>query len=370
MKLATKESRDVDPRKRDVDSSSKVSQSEPYFQTNRRFSLQILHSGKALSVPPREPASPANVGLSSAIIPTIFHEEWWLDAATNGNFSIVEVMSGGRTVGRLPFTVTNRFGLQGIWTPPLTHFLGPGVDAGEGSMKSSFLRRLDITRELIAKLPKTSWQCIRCHRGTKDVIAFQEGGFKTYTQFSHEIEPCPIDQLWRQMRAKTRNVIRRATEQFMIKEIADPDEFVSLYVQHLSSRRMNNTLDLEAARRLANAVLERRRGRILAARNRHGDAVAVNFCTWDSHTSYYVACARGDNAGNGASSLLLWDAIQHAARNGLIFDLAGIGTRGSILHYAGFGAAVSTRFVAIRASLIAKVAARARLLFAEEHFLF
>ena len=304
------------------------------------------------------------------LIPTVFHEDWWLDAATNGNFSVVEVSAGNKTVGRLPFEMSSRDGLRGIWTPPLTHFLGPGIDEGNGNDNSRFLRRIDITRELIAKLPKASWQCFRCHRGTTDVIAFQEESFKTYAQFTFEIQPGPVELLWQQMRDKTRNVIRRAEEQFRIEEINDAEKFVSLYENHLSSRGVRNTLDLAAAKRLVHASLERQRGRVLAARNQQGEVVAANFCAWDSTAAYYVACTRSDAAGNSAGSLLVWDAIQRAARGGLIFDFSGLGTRGSVLHYAGFGAALGTRFVAVRASLVGKLVARARLLFAEEHFLY
>ena len=306
----------------------------------------------------------------SAVIPTVFHEEWWLAAATQGSFSVVEVNAGCRIVGRLPFEMRRRSGLVGIWTPPLTHFLGPGVDDGEGSGSNRFLRRLEITRELILKLPQTSWQCVRCHRGTSDVIAFQEQSFKTYAQFTYEIAPAPAPELWRQMRNKTRNVIRRAQEQLAVSELRDPAEFVRIYETHLSSRHIQNSLDLAAARRVVQAALERNRGRILAARNENQEVVAANFCAWDSSNSFYIACTRSEDAGNGASSLLLWEAIQHAAARGLTFDFAGLGTRGSVLHYAGFGGTVQTRFVAVRATGIGRLVARSRLLLMDEHFLF
>jgi Acetyltransferase (GNAT) domain len=306
----------------------------------------------------------------SALVPTVFHEDWWLDAATAGRHTFVEVSSGGKTVGRMPFMMLRRMGLEGIWTPPLTHFLGPGIVDGNGSQVSRFLRRHEITRELLAKLPNHSWQCVRCHRGTTDGIAFQEESFKIYAQFTYEIAPAPTEQLWQQMRDKTRNVIRRAQEQLSVGELQDVDDFTHLYEQHLAAKQIRNTLDLSAARRVISAALARNRGRILAARNDKNEIVAANFCAWDDTSSYYIACTRSEGAGNGAASLLLWEAIQHAAGKGLIFDFAGLGTRGSVLHYAGFGGAVDTRFVAIRATGIGRFIARARLLLMDEHFLF
>jgi len=212
-------------------------------------------------VDPGETVKPSQLPL----VPTVFHEEWWLNATTNGRFSVAEVKAGDKTVGRLPYLVRSRFGLKGIWTPPITYFLGPGIDEGEGSPNTRFLKRMEITRELIAKLPKSSWECIRCHAGTKDVIAFQEQRFRTYVQFTHEIQPAPVDLLWQQMRNKTRNVIRRAKEQISIEQILDPEEFIRAHKSNLAAEGENDSLDMEACQRVLSAALARRQGRILGA---------------------------------------------------------------------------------------------------------
>ena len=305
-----------------------------------------------------------------ALIPTVFHEDWWLDAATDGRYSVAEVQAGNKTVGRLPYLVRSRFGLKGIWTPPVTYFLGPGIDEGEGSPNNRFLKRMDITRELIAKLPKSSWECIRCHAGIKDMIAFQEQQFRTYVQFTHEIAPAPTELLWQQLRNKTRNVIRRAQEQLAIEQMVDPEEFIRAHKNNLAAEGEDDSLDMDACRRLLNSALARKQGRIVAARNAEGEITAANFCAWDNETSYYVLSTRSSEAGNGATSLLIWEAIQHAVSKGLIFDFAGLGTKGSVLLYSGFGASVSPRFVALRSSGFARLIADVRSLLTHEFYFF
>jgi hypothetical protein len=305
-----------------------------------------------------------------ALVPTVFHEEWWLDAATGGRYSVAEVKAGDKTVGRLPYLVRSRFGLKGIWTPPVTYFLGPGLDEGEGSPNNRFLKRMDITRELIAKLPECSWACIRCHAGVKDMIAFQEQRFRTYVQFTHEINPAPTELLWQQMRNKTRNVIRRAKEQVTLDQILDPEEFIRAHRTNLAAEGENDSMDIEASRRVLTAALARKQGRIIAARNSKGEIVAANFCAWDNVTSFYVLSTRSRDAGNGATSLLIWEAIQDAVSRGLSFDFAGLGTRGSVLLYSGFGASVCPRFVALRASGFARLIADARAMLTHEFYFF
>jgi len=64
----------------------------------------------------------------------------------------------------------------------LTHSLGPAIIK---SYANSF-RRIDLTKELLGKLPPTSAQLFKCHRDVQDVIAFQSAGFRTSVQFNYE----------------------------------------------------------------------------------------------------------------------------------------------------------------------------------------
>jgi Acetyltransferase (GNAT) domain len=307
---------------------------------------------------------------SKLLTPTIFHEEWWLDAATGGNFDVTEVHIGGQTVGRLPFSVTKRCGLRMIRMPALTYFLGPAVDEGEGGSNTRFLKRLRITRELIEKLPRVSWQYEKCHAGTTDVIAFQELGFRTYVQFTHEIAPDSEETLWQQMRNKTRNMIRKAEERFAVTELTDPEEFVHLFEQNLASKRLESGIDHAICRKIIFASLERKRGRILVARDNQKKIVAGSFFVWDATSTFYSLCTRCENSGNSASSLLLWESIRESARKGLVFDFAGLGTKGSVLLYSGFGGSVKVRFVAVRSHGVARVLNELRSLSTRENYFY
>jgi len=312
----------------------------------------------------------SNASRYDPLAPTIFHEEWWLDAATGGRFDVAEVTAGGRTVGRLPFHLTKRFGLRMIRMPELTYFLGPAIEDGKGSATNRFLKRLEITRELLERLPPASWQYVKCHGGVTDVIAFQELGFRTYVQFTHEIRPAPAEVLWQQMRDKTRNVVRRADERLSIRELTDPLEFAHLYERNLALRGLDNGIDSAVCRKIVSASLERQRGRILAAHDKDNQIVAANFCVWDEVSSFYLLSTRGANSGNGASSLLLWEAIKDSARRGLVFDFAGLGGKGSVLFYSGFGASISARYVAVRARVLARVINELKLPFAPENYFY
>jgi hypothetical protein len=336
-------------------------------------SHRTILDGKSVPIPRTEPLSKSplrdaeKAPYHDSLAPTIFHEDWWLTAATGGNFDVAEVSIGGQVVGRLPFSVTKRFGLKMIRMPVLTCFLGPAINEGEGSPNTRFLKRLETTRELIEKLPHALWQYVKCHGGITEVIAFQELGFRTYVQFTHEIAPDPIEGLWEQMRNKTRNVIRKAQEQFSVTELSDPSEFIQLYERNLEGKGLKSDIDGAICRKIISASLERKRGRILVLRNEENHVVAANFCVWDGSSSYYLMSTRCDGSGNSAISLLLWEAIKESARKGLVFDFAGLGNKGSVTLYSGFGASISARYVAVRARPLGRLFHEMKLFIAPEN---
>ena len=301
------------------------------------------------------------------LVPTIFHEDWWLEIATGGKVAVAEVKDAGRTIGRLPYQVTSQFGMKVIRMPALTYFLGPAVDEGVGSSNTMFLKRLEVTKELLRQLPAAPWQYVKCQSGTTDTIAFQELGFRTYVQFTYEIAPGPAEILWSQLRHKTRNNIRRAQDQLLVTEWNDPSGFLGLLERNLQAKGIRNGLDRPQCERILRASIERNRGRIIAARDNQQNVLAANFCVWDETASYYLLSTRCGNSGNTAISLLLWEAVQESARRGLIFDFAGLGGKGSVSLYTGFGGTIRPRYVAVRAAALARLVYEVRFLLAPEN---
>ena len=324
---------------------------ERMAETSEASSVRVSSAVKDPLSPPRESERNSSEK-SDPLAPTIFHEGWWLDVATDGKYAAAEVSSGGRTVGKLPYLLSRRKGLSHLIMPTLTHFLGPAVVEGEGSANTRFLKRLNITRELISKLPSATSYEIKCHAGVTDVIAFQAESFQTTVQFTHEIHPLPEQALWKKMRDKTRNVIRRAQESYEVVQLDDARSFVEIYAANL---REKNYLDLVDCRRIIDSCLSRNRGRILAAKSRSGELIAANFCVWDAKYSYYLMSTRAQGGGNGVGSLLVWNAILDAANRNLVFDMDGLSSEGGILFFAGFGADVRPRYVAKRFSLLGQL---------------
>jgi hypothetical protein len=284
------------------------------------------------------------------LVPTIFHEAWWLGVATKGRADAVEVTDGGRTVGRLPFIPESRLGLQSSNMPTLTHFLGPGILEGPGSEPNRFVKRQSITRELIRKLPNLSSFRQKMHRGVSDALAFQAESYEVSVQFTFEILPAEQDRIWRGMRDKTRNVIRRGEEIYQVSNTMDPEDFFRFYIDNLKARNDSANIDFDTCLAIVTKCLEQKRGHFWVARNDKGITKAAIFCAWDAKAYYYLLSTRSEDSGNGAIPLVTWTAIKCAASRGLIFDFDGVVNEGQILLYSGFGSSVSPRYIVMKSS--------------------
>lgn len=297
------------------------------------------------------------------LVPTIFHEPWWLDIATEGRWGVAEATENGRVVGRLPYFERKKMGMSILGLPPLTHFLGPAV----GKPGSNSLRHLDITKELLRKLPPASAIYVKCQRDIGDVIGFQSSGFRSSVQFTHEIEPQAVDVLWKNLRDKARNAIRRSRERYHVCVGKDPAAFMQFYRRNIEVKGETNWMDTNICTGLIQACLERNRGRLYEARDERGEFAAAIFCAWDNVSSYYLMTTRDPKAHFGATSLLVWEAISDAAKSGLIFDFDS-SSEGSARFAYNFTSNVVPRYVATRIAPPLRLYHDARSIFQKDKF--
>ena len=285
------------------------------------------------------------------LTPTIFHTDWWLNAATGGDYHEVEVRSGGRLIGRLPFSLTRHiFGLRSCNAPDLCHGLGPAVDVGSGNLATRNNNHFNITQELIRQLPPCSSYAMPLHAGALDTFAFTAADWTTRVQFTFVVHPRGEAALWQSLRDKTRNVIRRASERYGVTTVTDAAEFARVYDANLTHRHMRNRYcritDVCAA------ALEHGHGRILAVRGDNGAILAAVFVAWDQRAMYYLLTTRSAAADNGVVSLLLWHSTKLANAKSLVFDFDNVGTPGSRLFFAGFGGEIEPRYHVATASSV------------------
>jgi hypothetical protein len=234
---------------------------------------------------------------------TIFHEPWWLLAASNGRYEEVAVKQANEVVGRLPFVVNQRLGFRTLRMPPFTHLLGPTVVPGNGKYQTQVSRRLSIIRALIDQLPNYHFfkqafdPSIGGGLAIADGLAFQERGFVVKPQYNFQID-CrgDLSSIWESMHFKTRQHIRQSEQRYSVSSLDDPDHFVRFYIENQITRNRNAQLRFLNFPSLHSECQTRTCGEILVAKSPNQVPVAMTFLVWGYGHLYYLLSTRATNA--------------------------------------------------------------------------
>ncbi|MDB5511945.1 MAG: family N-acetyltransferase [Enterovirga sp.] len=257
---------------------------------------------------------------------SVFHENWWLDAATGGSWTLLETGVQGGYTARLPLVLSSSFGRPVIKLPPLTRTLGPVlVRSDRGGAAPTARARNGLMEELIGKLPPGVPFALTFDPSVRDLHPFAAHGFHIELEYTFRIAAqLDSNAVWKGLRDYTRTVVRRAGERFLVERSRDTARFVRFYAENVA--REGQTMKPRPAlmRRILDATVQNDAGIAMFCSDPAGVPVAAIFLVWDRSFCYYLLSTRHKElAGKGGGSLLTWEALKFAAEQGLGFDFDG-----------------------------------------------
>jgi CelD/BcsL family acetyltransferase involved in cellulose biosynthesis len=285
-------------------------------------------------------------------MPSLFHEPWWLDAATPTGWSETRVEENGRPVARLPYVERRRLGLRLLLPPPLTNRLGPLVTPGDGGNEAR-LRRFDhLVAELLDGLPPADLVRQSLHPDTLSWLPFHRRGFQVEPQISYVIDGLEdLDQVWKGISGRTRRVIKSAGKLVEIQHDDSADRLTGMVGSTFRRQRLEVPYDPTVLARLVDASLSRERGTVLTAVDGSGRVHASLFCVWDDRRAWYLG-GGGDPElrSSGAGSLLMWELMKESAKHVARFDFEGSMIPGVEHYFRKFGGRQETYYTVTKCS--------------------
>jgi Acetyltransferase (GNAT) domain len=281
------------------------------------FSAELLGREE----PKNEPASRDTVSCAHSL----FEQPWWLDAVAPGAWDAAVVVRDGEIVGRLPYVRKRRFGLTILSQPLLTQFLGPWIKASAGKEHTRLAHEHQIATGLIDVLPPHDVFMQNVHRSMTNCLAFQWRGFSQAVRYTYVLEDLTdLDKIWADFRENIRREIRKAERSVAIRPIDDVDILIPLIRMTFQRQGLKMPYSADVVRRLDDACRARGVRRIWVAEGTDGAPHAGLFLVWDADSAYYLMGGLDPSGrASGAMSLLLWEAIKHAAQVTRRFDFEG-----------------------------------------------
>jgi len=256
---------------------------------------------------------------------SVFQRRWWLDAAAPGCWDEVQVRRGDGVVARLPFVLARRAGLTRLGTAPFTKTLGPWLAPSDAKYTNALATEIELTGELIERLPRHDVFRQAFAPELTNWLAFHWAGFRASAAVTYRIDVLDdLDAVWSSMRENIRREIRKAERQVEIVDDLGLGRLVDLAGRTFARQGLAGGVDTAALERIDAACADRDSRTTLFAVDAQRRVHAAAYFVWDEHVTYYLLGGGDPELRNsGASSLLLWRGIQHAAGVSRSFDFEG-----------------------------------------------
>lgn len=271
---------------------------------------------------------------------TIWVQPWWLDAVAPGAWNEVVVEQAGTVLARLPYVARKRHGFTFLVMPPLTQHLGPWLHSSGGKDLNRLAEEKRLMTSLIDGLPAFDTFTQKFHHSVSNWLPFRWQGFEQTTRYTYVLEQLgDLDAVWKGMRENIRREVRKAAKSVVLRDEPGLDAFLDVNEKTFSRQGLKMPYSRDFVYRLDQACAGQGCRRIFLAEDAQGQLHAGVYIVWDAQAAYYLmGGADPDLRSSGATSLLLWEAIQFAATVTQAFDFAGSMIEAVERFFRAFGA--------------------------------
>ena len=261
--------------------------------------------------------------------------------AGDNNWDVILDEHNGSILAAFPFVKKNKAWFKVIGMPDLTPYMGIWWDT-DGVKTEAERKTLEkrIQTSLIERLPPRDKFFIQLFPEISNGINLDWNGYETMAQHTYIIDNlADLNGVYNNFRRNIKGDITKAKKSIQIITSNDFDNFYQTCSKTFVRIKKKNPYDKELMRKAYETAHKKGCGRLMVAKDENGNTHAAVLLVWDKKTTYYLA-GGGDPhlRSSGATSLLLWEAIQWASTVTSRFDFEGSMIPSVEKFFQGFGA--------------------------------
>jgi hypothetical protein len=268
----------------------------------------------------------------------LFQDPWWLNLTAEGHWNEATVTNSEGTIARLPYRTLRRYGATIVTQPRLTPYAGPWFRPSSAKASNQFSERRRLTVELLSQLPRCDLFSQNLWPDIPDWLPFHWAGYSQYTTYTNWYRDLTSPELlWSGFLKETRAEIRKAQERVEVVVASDVERLCDLHELTFAQQGLKPPRERAFLRRVVEGALREGHARLAFARDDHANIHAVALVVFDERSAHYlIGGSDARHRTSGAASLLIWDAIQFAARISKLFDFEGSMVEGISRFFRGF----------------------------------
>jgi len=186
-------------------------------------------------------------------------------------------------------------------------------------------RQKDDIENLLQQLPSVAYSSLPCHPEITNILPFYWAGYELNVRYTYRLSPISnLEQVWEGLSSNIRSDIRKAKKQVKIEFDLGTDKFLDVYEKTFKRQKLKLPFNKKFFGNLDYILEGRDCRRQLFAVDHMGRVHAGVYLVWDDRCAYYLLGGGDpDLRSSGATSLLLWKAIELASAKTDIFDFEG-----------------------------------------------
>jgi Acetyltransferase (GNAT) domain len=270
---------------------------------------------------------------------SVFCRSWWLNALGD-SVRVLGYFRDGRLVAGIPLYFERRMGITVCTMPKLTQVLGVVIEPTTAKTESVLSREMDILSIFARYLSKERLFFQAFHPSLQNWLPFYWNGFRQTSRVTYILDDLQsLDSVWAAMHRNIRCEIKKAQKLGIVISPCGAECIFETISKTFCRQHLRLPYSQQYFSSLFNAATQNNTGAGFAARDREGRVHAAAFLIWDHKAAYYLA-GGGDPAlrSSGATSLLVWNLIQFAARCSTRFDFEGSVIQSVERFFRSFGA--------------------------------
>lgn len=276
----------------------------------------------------------------------LFMQHWWMDTVCNygeKTWQVILVEQDGQIVSALPYHTLVKFGIKLVIQPQLTQYNGIWIDY---PANQTIRQRLSYEKMIMTKVIR--------HLNTLKFIFFQQNfhysitnwhpfywnRYKQTTQYTYIIKDIENPQkVFGNFHKIKQHHIKKAQRDLSVDFNCPATDFYNFQEETLRIKGDKITFCKELFLNIYEKAVKRNQGQIIAIKDNKNNIYSGTFFIWDKHSAYYLISAIHPYYGSsGASSLMIWEAIQFLNGKTLLFDFEGSMIEGVARSFEEFGA--------------------------------
>jgi len=257
----------------------------------------------------------------------LFYNSWYLDASCGKDQWAASIYrdKNNEPVAIWPYHIKSKYGLRYVTMPSLTPYMGPWIAQSEKSKNSkNHSVQHHIITELNHQIPPTHFSTIHTHPDLLNMLSLQWAGYQEFKRYTYRLD-LTKNNLWDNLDAKQRNIIRKASSTLDVNETKDIEQFYAF--NKMSFDRQSKEIPYSIDKLLAiDKALDLHSCRMILQASDASDSSThgMIYLAYDQHTVYLLAIG-SDPAyrHQGSIPLLVWEAISKFSSTHQIFDFEG-----------------------------------------------